>query len=67
MFVHDHCNATVGQIAESFHPRGMLGSEAASVGIYLMNRYYAGSDKFVAPYWVTVCAMSFLIYSYQSF
>ena len=67
MFVHDHCNATVGNIAASFSPRGMLGSEAASVGIFLMNRYYVGSDKCVAPYWVAVCAVSFIIYSYQSF
>ena len=67
MFVHDHCHATVGQIAYSFKPRGMLGSEAASVGIYLMNRYYLGSDKFVVPYWVIVCPMSFDIYSYQIF
>jgi len=66
MFEHDTFKATVGQIAASFHPRGMLGSEAASVGIFIMNRFYQGTDKLVVPYWVTVCAMSFLIYSYQS-
>ena len=67
MFVHDHCNATVRNIAASFSPRGMLGSEADSIGIFLMNRYYVGSDKCVAPYWVAVCVVSFIIYSYQSF
>ena len=67
MFVHDQCNATVGHIVSSFRPRGMLGSAAASVGIYIMNQYYLGSDKYVAPYWIIVCPMSSLIYSYQSF
>jgi hypothetical protein len=45
---------TVGQIAKSFSPRGLLGTGPASVGIYLLGEKYAGSDKLIVPYWVTV-------------
>jgi len=61
MFENEVCKATIQNIAGSFSPRGMLGSEAASVGIYLLGEKYAGSDKLVVPYWVTVSSLlSFL-------
>jgi hypothetical protein len=55
MFDNDEViSCTVGQIAKSFSPRGMLGTGPASVGIYLLGQKYAGSDKLIVPYWVAV-------------
>jgi hypothetical protein len=51
-------SCTVGQIAKSFSPRGLLGTGPASVGIYLLGEKYAGSDKLIVPYWVTVSLSS---------
>jgi hypothetical protein len=51
MFDNDEViSCTVGQIAKSFSPRGLLGTGAASVDIYLLGQKYAGPDKLIVPY-----------------
>jgi len=55
MFGNKKVKATVYEVASCFHPRGMLGSETAEVGIYLLREKYKGSEKLIVPYWVCVC------------
>ena len=54
MFEKEVCQATVWHIASSFTIDECPGSEAGTVGIYLLGQKYLGSDKLVVPYWVTV-------------
>jgi hypothetical protein len=58
---------TMGQIAKLFSPRGLLGAGAASVGIYLLGQKYAGSDKLIVPYWVTVSISSMVFCPFYCF
>ncbi|KAK1615166.1 hypothetical protein QYE76_020683 [Lolium multiflorum] len=50
LFRNDHCDCTIGQIAEAFKPNGFLCSLTVSVGTYLLGQKYKNSDKMVVPY-----------------
>ena len=59
MFENMYCKAVVLDIARVFRPDGVLGTEVASVGIYILSKRYKESEKLVVPYWITV---SFFLY-----
>lgn len=54
LFEDNECRAKVQHIADAFRPTGLLGSEAATVGINVIADKYAGSEKLVVPLWICV-------------
>ena len=52
---NNHCEATIGQVAEAFRPTGMLCSVVVSVGTYLLGKKFKNTPKMVAPY---ICSVS---------
>jgi hypothetical protein len=54
MFKNDFGEAIVWQVASSFGPRSMLNSALACIGVSLIAKKFAGSEKLVVPFWFAV-------------
>ena len=45
MFQNKECDASVGSIAKTFVPTGMLNSDSADVVLYSLRQKYRDTDK----------------------